>query len=103
MALDFKGRAAANAWKEEADTLSNQAEAVMRGVEAALNEINAASRGGMVDELMINGSQMVEATSKMVGAFANLVSAVDTILDLLSSALGVASDLVLGNRGKMGR
>ena len=103
MALDFKGRAAAQAWKSEAEDLSNQANVIMKGVQAALDEINAASRGGMVDELMVNGSQMVEATSKMVSAFSNLVTAVDTIMDLLSNALNVATDIVLGNRGKMGR
>lgn len=99
--LDFKGRAAANAWKAKAEDLNQRADTVMKGVTEVIEHINTESRGQMVDELVTTGSQMVESAGKMVSAFAQLVTAVDTIIDILSNAAQAAVDFVTGNRGKM--
>lgn len=101
MAFDFKGRAAANAWKAELEQLNDQAASIMKGASACMEEINRDSAGGFVDELVKTGSEMVVSTNQMVSAFNGLADAIVNVIALMERLASGLFDAVTGNKSAM--
>lgn len=98
--LDFN-QAQANAWVAKAEDLNERTNNIMKGVNACLQEIQGESVGDMVDELVVTGAQMIEATANMVTALGSIVNAIHGIFAALAQAVVEAVAEVAGSRGKM--
>lgn len=101
MAFDFKGRAAANAWKAELEQLNTEAASIMKGASACMEEINRDSAGGFVDELVKTGSEMVSSTNQMVSAFNSLADTIANVIALMEKLASGLIDAVTGNKTTM--
>lgn len=98
MAFDFKGRAAAEAWRAELVQLNDQAATIMKGASACMEEINRDSAGGFVDEFVKTGSEMVVATNDMVSAFNGWADAIFNLIGLMEKLATGLVDAVVGGR-----
>ncbi len=88
--LDFKGRAAANSWKEKAEDLNQRTDAKLKQVAACLQEIKGESVGDMVDQMVEAGAGMLDSGAKMVSAMSQMISMVDKLLAAFVQALADA-------------
>ena len=91
--LDFKGRAAAEAWKAEAEALNERTEQKLKQVTACLQDIKGESVGDMVDHLFEAGGEMIEATTVMAKAMRGIV---DMVSKMISSFIQALADAVSG-------
>lgn len=98
--LDFKGKAAAEQWNSDMETLNERTEAILKDVYYCLDEIKSESTGSFVDELLITATDMADAAAEMIKAMKSIKDLVGNIIKTFANFVGQATQSVLDSRIK---
>lgn len=98
--LDFKGRAQAEAWKNELRDLNDRTNTVLHDVSNCIEEIQSESTGDPVEQLVVTAADMADAAANVISGLRRLEDAIDNIIGLLIQGIG---DMVQGIVDKRGQ
>lgn len=80
MLLDLKGKAQAEAWRNQLNDLNEETNTVLRNVSSCIDEIKSESAGDPVEQLVVTAADMVDAAAEVIKGLRGLESAVKTVI-----------------------
>ena len=92
--IDFKGKAAADNWKERLADLNDKTEVTLKGVGNSLQELKNNSEGSVVNILADTGVTVIDTTNDMIQSFRKIVDIFEELFGKLIEAIkGTADDV----------
>ena len=85
--------AMAQSWMGEIESLNSQLQSELSTVNQSVQTIGQDASGSIVGELMKNANDMIQSTTGLINAFANLVGAVGGVIH---EATGLVDSVVEG-------
>lgn len=98
--FDFKGRAEANAWKNDLKTLNEDTNMVLDAVAHCIDEIKLESAGDPVEQLVITAADLADAAANVIIGLKGLEDAIDNIIGILMQGLADTVDMIVTGRDK---
>lgn len=98
MALFDVNESQAREWCRKAEELNERTKTAMNMVGTCLQEIQSESTGEMVDQLVLTGAQVLDATARLTESLSAVKNALEEILSMLANAVMNAVDIISGNR-----
>lgn len=96
--LNIAGKAKAEKWRDDFETLNQKTDGVLGKVYGCLDEIKNESTGSFVDELVTTAADMADATAEMIRAMDSIKSLVNNLISKLAEFVGKAVDDVVNTR-----
>ena len=98
--LDFKGRAQAEAWKNELRDLNDRTNQVLSDVSNCISEIQTESAGDPVEQLVTTAADLIDAAAEVIKGLRGLEDAIDSIIALLIQGIASATQAVVSKRSQ---